>query len=210
MNRQDRLCITALSALLLSCGTFLAAHADSPSSPQTPGTVDGSNINSFFGSGATVDPMAMEQASKEADREVNLGPDHKVKVLTEKQAEKEAHGGGLLGGVGRAIEHTGNFIGMPLGDSSIDHGVDASLSADMQNEKNRATNIRLKNQLLAEEKHEKTQEKAAKEEAKATKESAKENKLEKTISGQSSKSPSSEAKKSTPKMETVPGASPGI
>jgi hypothetical protein len=210
MNRQDRLCITALSAILLGCGTSLAAHADSAASPQAPGTVDGSSVNSFFGSGATVDPMAMEQASKEADRDVNLGPDHKVKALTEKEAKKEAHGGGLIGGLGRAIEHTGNFIGMPLGDSSIDHGVDASLSADMQNEKNRATNTKLKNQLLAEEKHEKLQEKQAKEEAKEGKDSAKENKLEKTISGQSSKSPAAEAKKSTPKMETVPNATPGI
>jgi hypothetical protein len=209
MNRQDRLCLTTLSAVLLGCGSFLAAHADSAASPVPPGTVDGSSVNSFFGSGATVDPMAMEQASKEADRAINLGPDHKVKVLTEKQAEKEAQGGGIVGGLGRAIEHTGNFIGLPVGDSSIDHGVDASLSADMQNEKNRAINTKLKNQLIAEEKHEKMKDKQAKEEAKE-KNSAKENKLEKVISGQSSKSPVAEAKKSTPKMETVPNATPGI
>jgi hypothetical protein len=196
-----------LSGVLLGCGSFLAAGAESPSSPQTPGTVDGSSVNSFLGSGAVVDPMAMEQASKAANREVNLGPDHKVKVLSEKEAAKEAHGGGLLGGLGRAVEHTGNFIGLPVGDSSIDHGVDASLSADMQNEKNRATNTKLKQQLLAEERHEKIQEKAAKEEAK---DSSKEAKLDKVISGQSAKSPAHEAKKTTPKMETVPASSPGI
>jgi hypothetical protein len=92
--------------------------------------VEGDSVNSFFGSGANVDPMKMEQASIPADREVSLPPSHNVAAPKPGQTEKPHK---FLRGVGRAFAHTANFIGFPVG---ADKDVDASLSSDLKNERN--------------------------------------------------------------------------
>jgi len=97
------------------------------------GTVNGDSVNSFFGSGAVVSPIKMEEASIQADKDVSLPPSHKVAAPKPGQTTKPH---GFLRGVGRAFAHTANFIGFPVG---ADKDVDASLSSDVQNEKNQAT-----------------------------------------------------------------------
>jgi len=96
------------------------------------GTVNGASVTSFFGSGAVVSPIKMEEASIPADQAVSLGPDHNVAAPKPGQTTKPH---GFLRGVGRAFAHTANFIGFPVG---TDKSVDASLSSDLQNEKNQA------------------------------------------------------------------------
>ena len=84
MNYQNRLPVTVVASLVYRffCGQQMPAHADTTQASKLPaGVVDGSSVNSFFGSNAVVDPGSMENASRAADTAVNLGPDHKVKVF---------------------------------------------------------------------------------------------------------------------------------
>jgi hypothetical protein len=107
-----------------------ASNAQSQKSSQAP-AVQGSSVNSFFDSGAIVNPMSMEKASIPADQFVSLPPGHNIKPLKPGEKIKKK---GFVSGVGRAFAHTCNFIGFPVGD---DHDVDASLSSDLTNEQNR-------------------------------------------------------------------------
>lgn len=94
------------------------------------GVIVGDSPQSFFGSGAQVDPIMMEEASIPADRAVSLGPDHKVRPP--KPGQKQ---GGFFHSIGKAFAHTSNFIGFPVGP---DNDVDASLSSNLPNEINQA------------------------------------------------------------------------
>jgi hypothetical protein len=97
----------------------------------TAPAVNGTDVGSFFNSGAAINPEAMERASIPADNDVDLGPSHNIKAPKPGEQIKKH---GFINGIGRAFAHTANFIGFPVGD---DHDVDASLSSNLQNEEYR-------------------------------------------------------------------------
>jgi hypothetical protein len=115
--------------------------------------VDGASVGSFMGTGAVVNPMNMERASMQADQFVDMPPSHNVKVP---KPGKKRHK--FADGVGRAVAHTANFVGFPVGD---DKDVDASLSSDLVNEENK---IKVK-EARANEDAQEAAAKAAKEQA---------------------------------------------